>query len=214
MQSKTIHAINPKWLASQCSGLLGFTHCTQIKMLIHLLTYGAIFNNINIQELISAMDSAWTFNENPPWTLKAATKLKNNSRSLAFLLPNVFLHQTAFKGSGIFDAAMCEQEAKPKADQTFTKFHPFLVKEISKANTHRQMTQTAGYSIANNTETANSFTNNNTNLVLETTAKLVNAVTNQNNNKLDELIKFQTETPATFQKLLIISSTPSTSGSN
>jgi hypothetical protein len=106
--------------------------------------------------------------------------------------------KAAVKYAGTFNATICKWEAKPKTDQTFTKFCPFFVKEFSKAPMRKQTSQATGYGIANNTKTTNPFNDNTANLVLKTTAKLINAITHQNNKKLDELIKLQTETLTTF----------------
>lgn len=76
------------------------------------------------------------------------------------------------------------------------------------------MTQLIAYGIANNTKTTNYlFTIDITISILETTAELVYAVTNQKNTNLDELINIQTETLATFQRLLNKSSPANNPGS-
>jgi len=79
---------------------------------------------------------------------------------------------------------------------------PFTVKEFSKTATCKLTAQATGYGIANHVGTAESFTHDTANLVLETTAELVNAVSAHNDKKLDDLIKLQTDTLAAFQKLL------------
>ena len=63
-------------------------------------------------------------------------------------------------------------------------------------------TQAARYCIVNHTTHATRFINDTTNLALEATTELVNAV-NAQDKKLDEFIKIQIETIATFHKLLI-----------
>ena len=103
--------------------------------------------------------------------------------------------------------------SQPKSNQTFTKFCPFIVKEFSKTTTRKLTAQTTSYGIANHVDTVTPFTHDTANLVLETTAELVNAVSTQNNKKLDNLIKLQTETLAAFQKLLHKNTTPATTTS-
>jgi hypothetical protein len=88
--------------------------------------------------------------------------------------------KAAMKGNGPFDATICKLESKPKSDQTYPHVCSFILKRFSKANTCRQKAQAFGFGIANNTKTTNPFNVNTTNLVLKTTAELVNAVTNQN----------------------------------
>eukprot|EP00804_Cyclotella_cryptica_P014673 CCRYP_012701-RA/>CCRYP_012701-RA protein AED:0.65 eAED:1.00 QI:0/-1/0/1/-1/1/1/0/164 len=85
-------------------------------------------------------------------------------------------------------------------------------------NYHTKITlQAAGYGIANYVDTIIPFTADTANLVLETTAELVNAVSVQNDKKLDNLIKLQTETLAktlaAFQKLLHKNNPPITDSS-
>eukprot|EP00804_Cyclotella_cryptica_P003006 CCRYP_006011-RA/>CCRYP_006011-RA protein AED:0.39 eAED:0.39 QI:0/0/0/1/1/1/2/0/328 len=88
------------------------------------------------------------------------------------------------------------------AAQTFVAFRPFIVKEFSKTTTRKLTAQATGYGIAKHFNTAATFTPDTANLVLETTAELVNAVITQNDKKLDDLIKLQKETLVTFQNLL------------
>jgi hypothetical protein len=76
------------------------------------------------------------------------------------------------------------------------------VKEFSKTTTRKITAQAARYGMANHVDKVTPFTNDTANLILESTAELVNAISAQNNKKLDDLIKLQTETLATFQKLL------------
>ncbi|KAL7474127.1 hypothetical protein ACHAW6_000119 [Cyclotella cf. meneghiniana] len=189
-QTKLIQAIDPEWLAGLCSDCLGFTHHTLIKILNHLRSNGATLDDVNIQELISTMYNAWNLTKNP------STKLA--------------LFKAAVKRSGTFDPAIQEWKAKPKNDQTFTKFCPFIVKDFAKNNTRKLTAQATKHGIANNMDTATPFIHDTNNIILETTAELFNAISTQNNKKLDNLIKLLTETLAAFQKLLHKNATPTT----
>ncbi|KAL7476277.1 hypothetical protein ACHAW6_002153, partial [Cyclotella cf. meneghiniana] len=158
--TKITQAIDPERLAGLHSECLGFTHHTPIKILNHLCSNGATLDNIDIQELIITMDNAWNPTKNP------AT--------------NLALFKADVKRTGTFDPTIQEWEAKPKSDQTFTKFCPFIVKEFSKTTACKLTAQAAGYGIANHVDTITPFKHYTTNLVLETTAELVNAVSTQN----------------------------------
>jgi hypothetical protein len=98
------------------------------------------------------------------------------------------------KRSGNYDPTIREWETKPKADQTFIAFRPFIVREYSKTTTRKLTAQATGYGIANHVDTVTPFNTDTANLVLETTAEIVNPVSAQNNKKLEDLIKLQTET--------------------
>ena len=98
--------------------------------------------------------------------------------------------------------------------ETFIAFRPFIVREYSKTTTRKLTAQATGYGIANHVDTVTPFNTDTANLVLETTAELVNAVSAQNDKKLDDLIKLHTETLAAFQKLLHKNNSSSTATTN
>lgn len=212
-RTKIIQAIDPEWLASLRSERLGFTHRTPIELLTHLRSNGATLDDVDIQELISTMDNAWNPTENPATKFERDDKFEQQLAKVGIPADpqrRLALFKAAVKRAGTFDPAIREWEAKPKSDQTFDKFRPFIVKEFSKTTTRKLTAQTAGYGIANHVDTVTPFTTDTANLVLETTAELVNAVSAQNDRKLDDLIKLQTETLATFQKLLHKNNPPGT----
>jgi len=75
-RAKIIQALDPEWLAGLRSKLLGFTHCTPIKMLTHLCSNCATLNDVDVQELISIMDSTWNPTENTDTKFKRDDKIK------------------------------------------------------------------------------------------------------------------------------------------
>ncbi|KAL7480144.1 hypothetical protein ACHAW6_005850 [Cyclotella cf. meneghiniana] len=132
-------AIDPKWLAGLCSKLLGFTHCTPIEMLTHLHLKGATLDDVDIQELISTMDSAWNPTKNPATKFEHDDRIKQQIEKVGIPAnPQLCLafFKAAIKHTGTFDPTICKQETKPNGEQTFAKSHPFIVKEFSKATSH------------------------------------------------------------------------------
>ncbi|KAL7479609.1 hypothetical protein ACHAW6_005333 [Cyclotella cf. meneghiniana] len=160
-RTKIIQAIDPKWLGGLCREHLGFTHCTPIKILNHLCSNSATLENINIRELIKQQLEKVGIHADPHHCLA--------------------LFKATVKHTGTLDPAIQEWEAKPKSNQTFTKFCPFIVREFFKNNTRKLTAQAAGFGNANHTVTVIPFTHDTTNLVLATTAELVNAVSAKNN---------------------------------
>ena len=204
-RTKIIQAIDPEWLAGLRSERLGFTHRTPIELLNHLRSNGATLDDVDIQELISTMDKAWNPTENPATKFERDDKIEQQLMKVGIPADphrRLALFKAAVKRSGNYDPAIREWESKPKADQTFIAFRPFIVKEFAKTTTRKLTAQATGYGIANHVSSAESFTPDTANLVLETTAELVNAVSAHNDKKLDDLIKLQTDTLAAFQKLL------------
>ena len=213
---KIIQAIDPEWLAGMRNEHLGFTHRTPIELLNHLRSNGATLDNVDIQELISTMDNAWNPTKNPATKFECNDKIKQQLAKVSIPAdPHrcLALFKAAVKWTITFNPAIQEWEAKPKSNQTFNKFCPFIVKEFSKNNTCKLTAQAASYGIANHVDTITPFTNDTANLVLETTAELVNVVSTQHDKKLDDLIKLQMETLAAFQKLLHKNTTPTTTTS-
>ena len=123
------------------------------------------------------------------------TKLNNTSKVWYFSDSHhcLVLFKAAIKCISTFDPAIQKWESQPKNDQPFAKFHPFIDKEFFKATTQKLTAHAIGFGIANNIEAVNPFTNYTANLVLETTAELVDAASTQNDKKLDDLKKFRQE---------------------
>jgi hypothetical protein len=68
---------------------------------------------------------------------------KNPELRLAFAL-------ATFQASGEFEPALCNWEAKPKANQTFVNFRVFIQKEFRKQHKQNKTTaKSVGYGIAN-----------------------------------------------------------------
>ncbi len=185
-------------------------------MLTHLCSNGATLDDVNIQELISTMDGAWNPTENPATKFERDDRIEQKIKKVGIPVDPqqcLALFKAAIKCTGTFNLAICEWETKPKGKKTFAKFLSYIVKEFSKAMMCKLPTQPPGIGIANNVEATTPFTNDIANLILKTTTRLVNAVTAQNDKILDNLIKLQTETLTTFQKLLKAPNAPANTNS-
>ena len=125
------------------------------------------------------MDKAWNPTENPATKFERDDKIEQQLVKVG-IPPDphcrLALFKAAVKRFGNYDPAILEWESKPKADQAFIAFRPFIVKEFSKTTTRKLTAQATGYGIANHVDTVTPFTPDMANLVLETTAELVNAV--------------------------------------
>ena len=82
-------------------------------------------NDIDVQELIGIMDSAWSPTENPATKFERDDKIEQQIEKVGIPADpqcRLALFKAAVKHSGTFDPAIRKWEAKPKSDQTFTKF--------------------------------------------------------------------------------------------
>lgn len=107
-------------------------------MLTHLYTNGSTIDDISIQELNSAMGSNWNPTEIPTTKFKYDDKIKQKLEKFGIHQNSqicLALIKASVKCLCKFNAAIFKWETKPKADQTFTKFCPFLVKVFQSKHT-------------------------------------------------------------------------------
>ena len=99
-------------------------------MLTQLRSNSTTLNNIDIQELISILDNAWNPTENPTTEFERDDKIEEQPRKVGIPVDPqclLALFKATDKHSGTFGPAIRKWEAKPKSDQSFTKFCPFIV---------------------------------------------------------------------------------------
>eukprot|EP00804_Cyclotella_cryptica_P014408 CCRYP_004763-RA/>CCRYP_004763-RA protein AED:0.42 eAED:0.41 QI:0/-1/0/1/-1/1/1/0/247 len=123
---KIIQAINPEWLAGLRSERLGFTHRTPIELLNHLRSNGVALDDVDIQELISTMDTAWNPTENPATKFKRDVKIEQQLEKAgipANLHHRLAVFRASVKCSGHYDPSICEWESKPNCERVLQDNH-------------------------------------------------------------------------------------------
>ena len=106
---KIIQAIDPEWLAGLSSELLRFTHHKLIEMLTHLCSNSTTLDDIEIQELIGIMDSAWNPTENAATKFECDDKIEQQLKKVGIPANpqhRLALFKAAVKCSGTFDPAI------------------------------------------------------------------------------------------------------------
>jgi hypothetical protein len=116
---------------------LGFLNQTPRQMIDHLRNRGGVLDFADTKTLLVERDTEWNVNEVPQLYFNRVEKAMrgltraginsdfNKRRDMALFY---------LKATGEFNAAVCEWEAKPEADKTWTHIKSFISTEYAKEN--------------------------------------------------------------------------------
>jgi len=129
-----VKSIDHEWLAEIESETMGFNHLSPKALLTHLRSVGCDGTLHKYPKAMGWHQAFFARGDKFERQLLKVAQSKNPALRLAFAL-------ATFHASGEFEPALCDWEAKPKADQTFANFRVFIQKEFGKQ--HKQNKTTA-----------------------------------------------------------------------